>query len=340
MYAELVFDQRAPTWIACHRHAFEFWGGVPKRVVPDNLRAAVRRVAIDEPVLAEAYRQMALHYGFLISPTRPHTPRHKGKVESVVHYVKRNFLAGRKFTDAQMANRELLVWVIDTAGQRTHGTTKQPPLRLFNDLERAVLLPLPDRPFSLMETKLAKVHPDGHVTLAGSYYSVPYHYVGKLVELHVYQETVQIYSDFELVCTHPRATGQGKWMTRLDHLPTNSAAYLGKTPSLCRSQASKIGPATREMVDRLFGDAHPLDQLRSVQGLLRLADAHGQKRLEAACARALRFGKVTRRGVKEILNAGLDMEPLPEAQAVATAEDFEFSRTPDELFSLPQEMER
>jgi len=94
-YVELVFDQKVVTWIGLHRRAFEYFGGVPKRVVPDNLKAAVVKALVHDPVLGEAYRQMALYYGFLISPTRPYTPRHKGKVENGVHYVQRNFMAGQ-----------------------------------------------------------------------------------------------------------------------------------------------------------------------------------------------------------------------------------------------------
>jgi transposase len=110
-YAELVFDQKVPTWIALHRNAFESWGGVPKRVVPDNLKAAVVKVVLHDPVLGEAYRRLAQHYGFLISPTRPYTPRHKGKVENGVRYVKRNFMAGQEFLDIHVANQRLKTWV-------------------------------------------------------------------------------------------------------------------------------------------------------------------------------------------------------------------------------------
>ncbi len=106
-YAELVFDQKVITWIGLHRRAFEYFGGVPRRVVPDNLKAAVVKVLVHDAVLGEAYRQMALHYGFLISPTRPYTPRHKGKVENGVHYVQRNFMAGQDFADIDCANQHL-----------------------------------------------------------------------------------------------------------------------------------------------------------------------------------------------------------------------------------------
>jgi transposase len=135
-YAELVFDQKISTWIACHRRAFESFGGVPRRIVPDNLKAAVLVASLHDPILGEAYRRMAQHYGFLISPNRPATPAHKGKVESGVHYVKRNFIAGQEFTDIDIANERLQVWVRDVAGARRHGTTGQAPLALFKDKEQ------------------------------------------------------------------------------------------------------------------------------------------------------------------------------------------------------------
>jgi transposase len=134
-YAELVYDQKVPTWIGLHQRAFESWGGVPRRAVPDNLKAAVAKVLVHDPVLGEAYRRLAQHYGFVISPTRPRTPRHKGKVESGVHYVKRNFMAGQEFLDIHLANQHLKTWVQERAGTREHGTTHQAPLRLFHAYE-------------------------------------------------------------------------------------------------------------------------------------------------------------------------------------------------------------
>jgi len=184
-YAELVFDQKVPTWLALHRRALASFGGVPKRVVPDNLKAAVLKALVHDPVLGEAYRRLALHYGFLISPTVAHTPRHKGKVESGVHYVKRNFLAGQEFVDLTVANQRLAVWVRELAGTRIHGTTRQAPWRLFSDYEQALLQPLPATPFTLLQIKPVKVHPDCHVTLDGSYYSAPYRYIGQILEAHL-----------------------------------------------------------------------------------------------------------------------------------------------------------
>jgi transposase len=143
-YVEFVFDQRVDTWIEVHRHAFEFFGGVPKKVVPDNLKAAIARASWDgtDPQVQWAYRECAEHYGFLIAPCRPFTPQHKGKVERGVDYVKNNFLAGRGELPLAQANRVVREWCLTTAGQRIHGTTKQPPLACFEQTERMALRPL------------------------------------------------------------------------------------------------------------------------------------------------------------------------------------------------------
>ena len=331
-YAEFVFDQKTPTWIALHRRAFESWGGVPKRIVPDNLKAAVKEALVFDPVLAEAYRRMAQHYGFVISPTRPATPEHKGKVENGVHYVQRNFWAGQEFTGIQMANQRLAVWIRETAGTREHGTTHQPPLRLFNEHERGALLPLPADPFDLCQIKPVKLHPDCHVVIDGSYYSAPCRLLGQVLEAHIGERVVQLFYGQELVATHERAQQPGQWKTRLEHYPPEKAAYLERTPERCRQIAAQIGTATRQVVETLLAE-RPLDRLRAVQGILRLEETVGLQRLEAACARALHYGTVHYRGIRAILNAALDREPLPEAAPVTTPRQHKFARPSHEFFA-------
>jgi transposase len=330
-YAELVFDQKVPTWIGLHRRAFESWGGVPKRVVPDNLKAAVAKVLVYDPVLGEAYRRMAQHYGFVISPTKPRSPRHKGKVENGVHYIKRNFMAGREFLDILVANQRLKVWVRDRAGTREHGTTHQAPLRLFNEYEQAALLPLPVEPFTLREIKVVNVHADCHVTVDKSYYSVPYLYIGQALDAHISERVVEIYRGQELIATHERSQEPGTWHTRLEHYPEHKAAYLRGTPDHCRQVAARLGPATDQVVETLLED-RPLYRLRSVQAILRLEETVGPQRLEAACARALHFGDPRYRRIKEILNAALDRESLPEMAAPAWPRGHTFARSGAEFF--------
>lgn len=330
-YAELVFDQKVPTWIALHRRAFASWGGVPRRIVPDNLKAAVAQALIHDPVLGEAYRRMAQHYGFMISPTKPHTARHKGKVENGVRYLQRNFMAGQDFADIHVANEYLAIWTRDIAGIRDHGTTHQPPLRLFREHEQAALLPLPSDPFTLCEIRPVKVHPDCHVVIAGSFYSVPYRYVGQTLDAHVGERVVQLFAGVELVASHERSLGPGEWHTRLEHYPAAKAAYLERTPQRCRVLAAKVGRATSQVVETLLAE-RPLDRLRAVQAILRLEETVGRQRLEAACARAVYFGDVRYRRIKQILNAALDQEPLPEAAPSFSPHSFAFARSGAEFF--------
>lgn len=344
-YAELVFDQKVATWIACHRHAFESFGGVPQRVVLDNLKAAVIEANLHDPVLGEAYRRMAQHYGFVISPNRPQTPQHKGKVENGVHYLQRNFMAGQQFADITGANERLAVWVKEVAGTRCHGTTGKAPLAFFYEKEWEALTPLPAVPFSLCEVRRVKVHPDCHVVIEGSFYSVPYQQVGKELEAYVGERVVEIFGGTELITTHERARHRGVWKTRLAHYPPEKAVYLERTPARCLEIAGAIGPKTLETAQTLLSE-RPLDRLRSVQAILRLAESVGKERLEAACARALHYGDPRYRRIKEILNAALDREELPPEvlpfaprEQRRQARQFAFARPVSEFFG-PEEAGR
>ena len=332
-YAELVFDQKIATWISCHRHAFEWFAGVPRRIVPDNLKAAVLEAGLYDPVLSEPYRRMAQHYGLLVSPTRPRTPEHKGKVENGVHFVKRSFLAGQEFGDIREANRHLKEWITERAGTRDHGTTHRPPLALFQAVEQQALLPLPADPFELVETKRVKLHPDCHVVIDGSYYSAPYPHIGEELEAYIFERVVQLFRGVDLVATHPRAQGKGEWHTRLEDYPPHKAEYLIQTPAWCRKLATQIGPSTLGVVEQLLAE-RPLDRLRAVQAILRLTDTVGKIRLEAACRRTLFFGgPPTYRRIKGILDAALDQAPLPEPEREKPAQlPFTYERDATEFF--------
>jgi transposase len=310
MYVEFVFDQRVETWLRAHRNALAFFGGVPRRIVVDNVKAAIIRACRDDPLGQQSYRECAEHYGFLISPCLPRRPEHKGKVEQGgVHYVKRNFLGGREPTSIIQANRDVQRWVNTTAGNRIHGTTKERPLERF-DIERRVLQPLPRTPYDLAIWKQVKLHRDCHLVFDGAYYSAPYRLVGQELRVRGGTQEVQIYTtDYALVGTHTRAQRPGQRMTNLAHLPERKVAGLTLTRDACREQASEVGEATKEVVDGLL-DHRPEDRLRTAGRLLRLGDRFGRERLEAACARALRFGDPAYLTIKHILEQGLDTEIL------------------------------
>jgi transposase len=308
-YVEFVFDQKVGTWLECHRHAFEFFGGVPQRVVIDNLKAAILRACWDDPQVQQSYRECAAHYGFLIAPNRPRTPEHKGKVEQGgVHYVKRNFLGGREPTSISQANREVRVWCRTTAGERVHGTTKEQPVARF-EVEQNRLQPLPGTAYDMGEWKVLKLHRDCYVVFSGAYYSAPFTHIGRQLRVRGGNKQVRIYTmDYQLLATHERAEQPGQRQTHPRHFPPEKLPGWLLNRDACREEAATIGPATQQVVNALLEDS-VLDRLPTVGRLLRLRTRFGEARLEAACHRALRFDDPAYKTIKRILAEGLDNEP-------------------------------
>jgi transposase len=328
-YVEFVFDQKVESWLHLHRNAFAFFGAVPERIVIDNLKAGIIRACWHEPLAQQSYRECAEHYGFLISPCRPRTPRHKGKVEKGgIHYVKRNFLGGREPTTLTQANRDVRRWALMHAGQRVHGTTKERPLERF-EIERGALRPLPDTPYDMAIWKEVKLHRDCHLVFDQAYYSAPFRLVGQKLWVRGGSREVRIFTqDYQLVATHDRAQRPGQRHTHTDHLPPHKVPGLLLTRDACRQQASEIGSCTRKVIDGLL-DHRPEDRLRTAGRLLRLGDRFGPERLEAACARALRFDDPSYMTIKRILEQGLDLEELPVTDPPPPA--VAFARPPAEL---------
>lgn len=308
-YVEFVFNQKIPTWLRLHRNAFAFLGGVPQRVVLDNLKAGIIKACWDDPEVQATYRECAQHYGFLIAPCKIKTPQHKGKVEKGgVHYLKRNFLGGREMTTIAQANQDVKVWCLTTAGQRTHGTTRKQPLVQFETVEKSTLQPLPETPYDLAIWKQAKLHRDCYVVFDNAYYSAPFRLVGQKLRVRGGSREVRLYSsDYQLVATHERATEPGQRITNLAHLPADRLPGLVLDREMCQAVAAHIGLATTTLVSRLLADP-VVDRLPMVRRLLRLREQVGDERLEAACERALRFDEVGYKTVKRILSQGLEAE--------------------------------
>ena len=323
-YVEFVFDQKVETWLLLHRHAFAWLGGVPERVVIDNLKAAIIRACWDVPEVQRAYRECAEHYEFLIAPCGAGMPQHKGKVEQGgVHYVKRNFLAGRQAPLViSAANQKVLQWTDQVAGLRRHGTTQQQPLVRFQEVEQAALQPLPRMPYEPSLWKQLKLHRDCYLVFERSFYSAPYQRVGETLWLRAGARTVDLYSqDHQLLATHDRATEPGQRITNLNHLPPEKVPGLIISRPICREQAAAIGPATSQVVEQLLNH-RPVDRLRTAGRLLRLAERCTPQRLEAACQRALHYDDPAYATVKRILEKGLDQAALPQPPPAAPARTF------------------
>lgn len=321
VYAELVLDQTVPTWLGCHRRAFEFFGGLPRRVILDNPKCAITRACVKDPEVQRSYAELAEGYGFRIDPCPPRDPKKKGQVESGVKFFKRAFVPGREFRGLADANRQLEDWVLGEAGNRIHGTTRERPLTRFEETERELLLPLPERAPEPAVWARGKVATQGHVQFERALYSVPFSWIGQVLWLRATSSTVQVYADHQLVAVHPRLTRPGLRSTVEDHLPPNVLAFRRRGPEWCRERAETVGPACAELVGGLLD--HPvLDRLRAVQGNVRLGERFGAARLEAACRRALAFDDPRYRTVKTILERGLDAQAAPETAFDRLAEAY------------------
>jgi len=229
-------------------------------------------------------------------------------VESGVKYLKRNFFPLREFRTLVDGNDQLKQWILGEAGNRIHGTTKQRPLNMFAETERHVLQPLPDRPPECAQWAQAKLHGDCHLRFENCLYSAPFALCGKTLWLKATHSSTKIFHDYQLVACHPRLTKPGARSTVDDHLPPNALAYKMRDPQWCLKQARSVGSFCTRLIESLFAD-RVLDNLRAAQGVIRLGEKYGPKRLEAACRRALFFDNPRYGTVKTILKKGLDQQP-------------------------------
>jgi hypothetical protein len=147
----------------------------------------------------------ARHYGTVILPTKPRTPRHKGKTERGVGYAQDNALKGRQFENLEQQNRHLLAWEASVADQRIHGTTRQQVGKVFAEIERPALLPLPRERFPCFQEAQRMVNRDGHIEVAKADYSVPPEYLSRKVWARWDARLVRVFnSHFEQIALHVR----------------------------------------------------------------------------------------------------------------------------------------
>ena len=326
MFVRVVTRMNQREWLTCHTLAFDFFGGAPKRIVPDNLKTGVIKADLYDPKFNQGYEELAHHYGIIIDPARSGKPKDKARVERVIPYIRDSFWSGRDFTSLEEINKQALEWCLKIAGTRQHGTTRQQPLTMFRLAEEKQLKSLPAAPFEIATWHQAKVAHDCHIQIGGTLYSVPYRYVGKSVDVKLGTKVVEVYLNWELVKTHLRGA-KGERITDWNDYPPEKAAFFQRTPDWYRGRANLIGKSTRETVDALLGE-HAFHHLRQCQGILRLAEKYGQDRLDKACARANAFGDPAYRTVKTILERGLDKEPALSEPARPSGA---FLHGPDEL---------
>jgi transposase len=333
-YVEFVWEQTVATWLGCHRRAFEWFTAVPARLIIDNPKCAITRACARDPLVQRAYAECAEGYGFKIDPCPPADPAKKGIVEAGVKYVKGNFLPTRSFRDLADLNAQARSWVMAEAGVRMHGTTRTQPLALFA-VEKPLLRALPAVTPDLGTWTSVRVHRDCHVQFARCFYSVPFTLVGRALWLRATDTAVAVYQDYRQVAVHLRGRKPGQHVTVRDHLPPEAQAYFAHDRDWCLQQATAVGPACTQLIDRLLAD-RIVERLRAAQGVLRLAERYGNARLEAACTRALAHDSPFYRTVKTILAGGFDQQPLLNASIPARAygTSARFVRDAESLFGV------
>lgn len=308
-YVELVTHQDCETWLNCHQNAFEWFGGVVSKVIIDNPKCAITKACYYDPQVQRSYAAFAESYGFIISACPPRDPKKKGRVESGVKYVKKNFLPLRDLKHLQDANHQLKQWVLGTAGNRQHGSTHQKPLNQFSEIEQHQLKSLPDHPPEIASWHKVISYKNCHVRRQNNSYSVPHAYYGKSLWLKQTVTTVSIYHEHTLIAMHSRLFGKGEFSTKEEHLPDNARFYLLRDANWCFEESKKIGPYTEEVITTFLTD--PVrDLLRAAQGVLSLKKSYGKQRLDKACRRAIHFNAINLKTIKKILSEGLDTQLL------------------------------
>jgi transposase len=333
MFVRIVFDQKVETWLRLHVEAFEELGGVPAVMVPDNLKAAVVQAAFspaETTALHRSYRELARHYGFKVDPTPVRSPEKKGKVEAGVKYVKRNFFQPRDERDVSVLRVQLAAWVREIAGERIHATTQRKPNELFEEAERAALLPLPAQRAELVVWRRVTAHRDSHVVFEKALYSVPWRLVGRNVWVRACGGSVAIYADEGRVAEHSRAK-PGKRRTKTEHLPDHRSDLRERSREFWEKRAAKLGEPVLAYVQAVFDSDDVLDQLRQVQAIVTHLEKFPLARAHAACSRASFYGSHSYLAIKNILRKALDLQPLPNAVAPSSQTTFRFARNVREL---------
>ena len=299
-YSEVVYRQTTEDFIRCLENAFWYFGGVPRTLVIDNLKAAVTKADWYDPDINWKIRSFCEHYGTAILPTKPRMPRHKGKVERIVGYVQDNALKGRTFASLAEQNRHLLNWEAQIADNRIHGTTQKQVRKCFEEVERSALLALPINRFPSFEEGKRRVNRDGHVEVAKAYYSVPPEYLGRDVWVRRESHVIRIFNQrFEQIAFHIPGV-PGKFGTQDPHVDERKRSGIERGAAYNLNKASLIGPRTGQWAEQMI-QQRGIEGIRPLLGLLSLSKRHRADDIESACELALGHGAYRLRTIRKLL---------------------------------------
>ena len=314
-------DMALPNWLRAHADAFEYLGGVPEKVVPDNPRTGVSRACRYDPELNPAYRRLAEHYGVAVVPARPYKPRDKAKVENGVRNSGQQILArlGRMQFICLGQVRQACATLLEQLNARPFSKREGCRRRLFEEVDRPVLRPLPQQRFCPGEWKKATVFKDYHIELSRFYYSVPFQHIGCRVDVRLSGEILEIYHDSLRIAVHPRTPPDGKRASTLpEHMPPEHRAVMDRTVDDYLEKAGNCGGNCRQVMATIL-ESFPRPEMgfRSCQGILRLAQRYGHTRLEQACMRSLEINSPRYRTIDNMLANRMEtIGPTPDPEPV------------------------
>ena len=308
-------SQTLKDFILSHTKAFDFFGGVPNVLVPDNLKSAIISNNKKGIVENESYSELARHYDCVISPARPRKPKDKPKAEQGVQGIQRWLIAvlrNRIFFNVDEIN-EALSPLLDRYNNKVMKHISKSRNELFLELDSPVLHPLPNNKFIYKEFKIAIVHLDYHVELHKCFYSVPYKYLKEKVEIRYSIATVEIYHQNILIATHPRLDRINDTSTQKEHMPLNHQYANEKmNPTRLKNWGETIGESAYIFVNQKLEDAqYPTNAYRSTIAILNLAKLYGKENLNLALAYALSINATSTKSIESILSKKLYLLGLP-----------------------------
>jgi transposase len=328
MFVWPTFTQSLPDVIAGFEAAWDFFGGVFKVVIIDNIKAVVTHADAIDPRLNDGFIEYAQSRGFVVDPTRIRSPQDKPRVERSVSYVRSSFFKGERFLDLPDARDRAVVWCGHDAGLRIHGTTQRRPVEVFSAEELPHLLPAPEMPYDVPIYRDAKVHKDHHIEIARSLYSVPTAFVGCRVQVRADSHLVKVFHKGQLIKVHPRKA-PGQRSTDPDDYPADRRAYAMRDLDHLVKIASSHGSSVGSYATRLLDNPLPWTKMRQVYRLLGLVRRYGAERVEAACAKALELDVVDVSLITRMLERALE-ETHPQLPAASAAVvPLRFARPPD-----------
>ena len=306
-YVHITRKQDLPALIGGIEEAWEFFGGVTRRLIIDNMKAAVVKSSRYEPIFNRTFLEYSQYQGFIIDPAVARHPQGKATVERQIQYVRENFFKGEEFIDCEHAQRAAVKWCMNIAGMRIHGTTRKRPRIVFEEQEKSLLLPLRAERFDVPKWGSGKVHPDHHVRFSNALYSLPTEYIGKEVAIRGDSKLMRVYYQGAVIKTHP-VVSEGSRSTDFEDYPKHKTPYAMRNCDYYIEKAKEAGANCGSFMEQLLSGDFPWSKLRQAQKLLRLSEKYGTARIEQACSRALSFSLIDVFRLERIIKQALGKE--------------------------------